>query len=356
MKILYTYFGLMQRVGGVSRYFHENILRIQNTEEVTVCSLFCSNEYFKNYFKRIWFSPKSQILIYLRIISEEIFQWLNLNFSRYDIVHLTADRISVFRYTKKPVITTIHDMIPELFCTNPKTIARRKQSIWKSQGIVCVSNNTKKDLLRIYPQIPQSKITVIHHGYDARKYDYKREYKFRYILYVGTRKENYKNFIPFVNSVAPLLLKHRLMLVCTGAFFNKTEQSAFNSLGIEKNVVDCGCVSEQQLANLYHYAECFVYPSKYEGFGIPILEAFCHQTPACISNASCFPEVGGDAVAYFNPDDTNSIRECVNKVIIDAEYRNYLVNKGIQRLKKFTWEKAAQKHIQFYNSIINNSR
>lgn len=344
----------MQRVGGVSRYFYENIIRIEKSIEVNVCSLFCSNEYFKKYFSRPWFSPGNQNLLYLKIVLEEIFLWLNLKFTNYDIVHLTADRLSAFRWTKKPVITTIHDMIPELLHNNIKTIERRRKSIFKSSAIICVSNNTKKDLLRIYPDIPESKVTVIYHGYDIRDYKYKPVYNFTYVLYVGTRRETYKNFIPFVTSIALLLKQHNLKLVCTGVNFRDIEVAKFQSLGISNHVICSGFVSEEQLANLYHFAECFVYPSKYEGFGIPILEAFCHQTPACISNTSCFPEVGGDAVSYFDPNDAISIANCVEKVISDKYYRQTLIGRGLERLKKFTWEDAAQKHIQFYNHVINN--
>lgn len=344
----------MQRVGGVSKYFFENISRIRNTEKVNVCSLFCSNEYFKNYFNRIWFSPRNQKLIYLKIVLEEIFLWINLHLSKYDIIHLTSDRTSVFRYVNRPVVTTIHDMIPELFHTSEKTIKRRKKTIDKCQGIICVSENTKNDLMKIYPEIPPSKITVINHGYENKQYDYCRPFQFRYILYVGTRKETYKNFIPFVRSIAQLILKSKIKLICTGAKFSTDEMSCFKSLGIENFMVDTGYITDEQLANIYHFAECFVYPSKYEGFGIPILEAFSHQTPACISNTSCFPEVGGDAVAYFNPNDEESIRDCVNRVLCDSSYRTQLISKSKERLKMFTWEQAAQKHINFYKRIINN--
>lgn len=356
MKILYTYFGLMQRVGGVSRYFYENIVRISNKLDVKVCSLFCSNEYFKDYLHRPWFSPKHQMLIYVKLVLEEAFLWMNLKFTNYDLVHITADRLSVYRWTSKPIVTTIHDMIPELLHTNPKTIERRKQSIIKSSAIICVSENTKRDLLRIYPELPESKVRVIYHGYDVHRYTYRHVYEFPYILYVGTRREPYKNFIPFVTAVAPLLKRLNLKLVCTGERFNEFERQRFLSLGISDNLVESGYVSENQLANLYHYAECFVFPSKYEGFGIPILEAFCHGTAACISNTSCFPEVGGDAVAYFNPNDASSIAECVGKVLEDKKYRQLLINKGLDRLKEFTWDRAAEKHIEFYNYVINRAR
>lgn len=343
----------MQRVGGVSRYFYENITRIRRHEKVNVCSLFCSNEYFKNYFRRIWFLPKTQKMMYLRISLEEIFLWINLKFTRYDLVHLTAERLSAFRWTKRPIVITIHDMIPELFYKDNKIIARRKEAIHISSGIICVSNNTKKDLLRLYPEVAESKITVIYHGYNITKQKYHPRYEFKYILFVGTRGEIYKNFTFFTQSIIHILKKYDLKLVCTGAPFTSSELAAFKALSIEEHIVGCGYVSESELADIYHYAECFVYPSRYEGFGIPILEAFCHQTPACVSNTSCFPEVGGNAVLYFNPYDQNSIAETVERVITDQNLRNELIKKGFQQLKKFSWEKAAASHIQLYSKILN---
>lgn len=111
-------------------------------------------------------------------------------------------------------------------------------------------------------------------------------------------------------------------------------------------------VDDDTLASLYHNAKLFIFPSKYEGFGIPILESFTNGCPACISNATCFPEVGADAVSYFNPNSEEEIRQSVEKLLTDTEYANLLRKKGFERVKHFTWKNAANQVLLSYNKVI----
>ena len=341
----------MQRVGGVSRYFFEVISRIRKEIKVNVCSFFLSNEYFKTSLRRIWFSSNNRYIIYLRIIFEEVFQFFYLLLGHYDVIHLTAERKTPFVWANKPIVITIHDMIPELFSMDQKVIERRRFAIKKCSAIICVSENTKSDLLRLFPDIPEEKITVIYHGYIPHITEYREVIDGDYFLYVGTRSATYKNFKTMLRAICPLLKERKIKLVCTGASFNSEELNLIHKLSLDSDVVNVGFVTDETLASLYHFAICFLYPSLYEGFGIPILESWYHQCPACLSNASCFPEIAGDAAVYFDPNSEEQILNSATRITTDGSFRSSLISKGNERLRLFSWDIAASKTIEVYKKL-----
>lgn len=352
MKILYTYQGIMQKVGGVSRYFFENIMRIQEQHEIEICTRYLSNEYFKQIITRPTFTYRGFQHIRIQILLEQIHLILKLIRGGYDVVHLTGFETLAFHFTHKPIVITVHDMIAELYYKSRKRKARNRKAILRADAIICVSLNTRQDLLRLYPEVNKSKIHVIYHGYTPAKVNYRPVVKYKYILYVGSRYGEYKNFSFFIQAIAPLLKTRDLKLVCTGERFSQTEKKLIKSLNITDRAISFGFATDEELACLYHYAECFTYPSLYEGFGIPILEAFSHECPACISNSSCFPEVGSNAVAYFDPKNEYSIRQVISKVIKDRKYRQSLIERGTERIKFFSWDIAAEQTIKIYESVV----
>lgn len=143
-----------------------------------------------------------------------------------------------------------------------------------------------------------------------------------------------------------------LNLVCVGGGgFEESEKALLKSLDIDKRTYQYS-IDDNTLGEFYRNAVAFVYPSLYEGFGIPILEAFTCECPVVLSNSSCFPEVAEDSAVYFNPVDEVSIKEAVEKVIYDEDLRKKLKYKGIQRVKSFSWEKTAQETELLYKSIL----
>jgi glycosyltransferase involved in cell wall biosynthesis len=171
-----------------------------------------------------------------------------------------------------------------------------------------------------------------------------------YILFTGQRG-TYKNFDIFVQAVAPLLLKYDLRLICTGGRLDKKEKQNAVNLGIENRVV-CKFVAEDDLQELYSRALVFVFPSLYEGFGIPILEAFAAGCPAVLSNTSSLPEVGGDAAVYFDPRSMDEIRTSVEKVVSSPNLRMELAEKGRERLEEFSWERCASETYKVYERAV----
>ena len=355
MKIVYTYRGL-QNIGGVLKYFYEIIKRVQKEHDAMVISKYSSTRYLSE------LVPQAGTFLFGLPMKgkqrlENYFQdrYLNkkLQQTDFDVIHDTEYNPSFFEYSRnKPIVMTVHDMIPEIFQTCQERIIDRKICFAKVQHIICVSHNTKKDLLNIYPELDDRKISVIHHGVTVQTDTDLPNRWGNYVLYVGDRKSAYKNFLPFVQAMQKIVQNSDVRIICTGCSFTKEEMQYFNSLNLQDRILCVGFVDEQTLHSLYRHALCFVYPSKYEGFGIPILEAFQNGCPVCLSDASCFPEVAGNAAAYFNPGDITSMTTTIESVINDHSLRNGLVEKGTDRLSLYSWDRAAKQTVEVYQNCI----
>jgi len=223
--------------------------------------------------------------------------------------------------------------------------------IHKADKIIAISENTKADIISYY-SVPVEKITVIYHGFKKPEdhSEIKNIYG-NYILYVGKRVE-YKNFFRFLLAVTQVMQEDRnLKLVCAGYPFNKNELKYIDNLQISDRVILVSA-NEQQLNSLYKNAIVFVYPSLYEGFGMPILEAFANNCPICISNTSCFPEIALDAALYFDPYDVNSIYAAVKNVLYNTQLGKDLIKAGQIRLLDFSWDKTVGRTMSVYNSLL----
>ena len=357
MKIAYTHHAISTyKIGGVSRYFYEIASRLSKGNDITVVSKYSRNLYFKDiidnkeFLGKMNFKGKSKLEKYL----QEAFMRKKLRNNDFDIIHHTGEESSVFEYcNNKPVVITLHDFIPEIYNYQPNRISLRKAQIERASAIICVSENTKNDLFKFYPNIDQRKVTVIYHGPDDTKIRYQENNIGDYLLYVGART-SYKNFTLLAAAIAPVLKNKNIKLVCTGAKFNKAETELLKSLAIQEHIINRGFVPDSELHNLYHHAKCFIYPSLYEGFGIPILESFKNGCPACVSNTSCFPEIAGDAALYFDPDNKNSIRKAVERIIENSDLSARLVKNGYSRLNNFSWDKAASDTLNVYRDVLNS--
>ena len=171
-------------------------------------------------------------------------------------------------------------------------------------------------------------------------------------MFVGNRN-GYKNFVFFIQSISPLLLNENdLNVVCIGGGqFSEQEKSLFKSLGIFDQLKFVS-FSEERLQWLYENALSFVFPSLYEGFGMPILEAFSNNCPVAVSNCSCFPEIAGDAALYFEPDNRDSILEVVSSLVYDSSIREFIKVNGTKRVEQFSWKKAAVETVNVYKEVL----
>jgi glycosyltransferase involved in cell wall biosynthesis len=255
-------------------------------------------------------------------------------------------------------VLTVHDLIhekfPELFSADDATLPCKELLIPRAKRIICVSENTKKDLLghyRIDPKI----VSVVYHGPSFEGLEpgpQTAKFPGRYILYVGNRGF-YKNFVFFLHAVAELLKQESdLRVVCVGGQeWSEGERFRMRDLGVEDKFLLASNLSESDLFHAYQNAECFVFPSIYEGFGFPILEAWAAGCPCLLANASCFPEIGGDAALYFDPRSKQEMLASIRSVLENSELKNELILKGKECLKAFSWSKCAAEHLACYQLV-----
>lgn len=276
----------------------------------------------------------------------------------FDIFHPTFfDDYFLPFLGKKPFVITVHDMIPEIFSIDKHQVEQKLAIIPKATHIVAVSERTKQDLVRIM-HVPEEKVSVIYHGSDEEPYmpSTTAPIAEEYILFVGTRYE-YKNFKAFCKSCVVILKRHpQLKIVCTGVPFSPEEIQLFESLGIKDRMVHRFVQTRQELFDLYHYAITFVYPSKYEGFGIPILEAYKADCPVMLNRASCFPEIAGDAAVFFDLNSEKSDFEEQFETLyrLTGDERGELIQRQRERMKLYSWSKSAAQLADVYKDVLKN--
>ena len=276
----------------------------------------------------------------------------------FDIFHPTFfDDYFLPFLGKKPFVITVHDMIPEIFSIDKHQVEQKLAIIPKATHIVAVSERTKQDLVRIM-HVPEEKVSVIYHGSDEEPYTPSTTAPIaeEYILFVGTRYE-YKNFKAFCKSCVGILKRHpQLKIVCTGVPFSPEEFQFFESLGIKDRMVHKFVQTSQELLDLYHYAFTFVYPSKYEGFGIPILEAYKADCPVMLNRASCFPEIAGDAAVFFDLNSEKSDFEEQFETLyrLTGDERGELIQRQRERMKLYSWSKSAAQLADVYKEVLKN--
>lgn len=276
----------------------------------------------------------------------------------FDIFHPTFfDDYFLPFLGKKPFVITVHDMIPEIFSIDKHQVEQKLAIIPKATHIIAVSERTKQDLVRIM-HVPEEKVSVIYHGSDEEPYTPSTTAPIaeEYILFVGTRYE-YKNFKAFCKSCVGILKRHpQLKIVCTGVPFSPEEIQFFESLGIKDRMVHKFVQTSQELLDLYHYAFTFVYPSKYEGFGIPILEAYKADCPVMLNRASCFPEIAGDAAVFFDLNSEKSDFEEQFETLyrLTGDERGELIQRQRERMKLYSWSKSAAQLADVYKDVLKN--
>lgn len=385
MKILYDNSAYdMQTHGGVSRCMWELCSHMTNDVDYQIGVIETDNVYlqengfpqrgtlYRNFISRKNFIGKRVLykFYYNAVYNEckKIDCWPQINRlysiqllkkGNYDVFHPTFFDDYFLKYIgKKPFVLTLHDMIPELYPQyyrrDDPQILLKQTLVPKATHIIAVSEQTKMDAMRIL-NIAEDRISVIYHGVNEKAYiPYKNpQYDFPYILYVGER-HLYKNFTQLLLAALPVLKKYKdLRIVCTGKPFSSEERFFFEALGIAHRLQHIFVKDECSLLDLYHNAITFVYPSEYEGFGIPILESYKAGCPVMLSRASCFPEIARDAAIYFkiNKDESDFAEKFEELYTLSTNERMNLIEKQYERLKDFSWTKSAKHLVDIYKKI-----
>lgn len=352
----------LQKYGGITKYFCELIKNYPVGNSYNLSLLFSDNQHLKDdfkFFKKLHFPIPQKNPRVKGFLKRNAYS-INSRYSRkiiaqnkYDLFHPTYFDPYFLDYVNKPYIITVHDLIAFKYQDVHKKdtlMSNMTKIISNSNRIIAISEHTKKDLINILKVSPE-KIDVIYHGFNRLDLENNTNKYGRYILYVGARL-GYKNFKSLAKAFGNLS-KHDddLKLICVGPPFSKEESEELMRLKINDKTIAMG-VNEHRLNQLYSHALTFIYPTQYEGFGMPILEAFANNCPVCLSNTSCLPEIAGEAGNYFDPNNPESICDTIERVIYDPEFSRKMSHAGNERLRYFSWEKCAQQTIESYEKAV----
>lgn len=358
MKIFFDYnIFYKQKYGGISSYYF-NLFKEFNNDDISflACPILNKNRYIRQINKNIFslniFECPSAAYGLIDKVNFHVSK-IFLKFYNPDIIHITNYNKKILNHKRAKKVLTVYDMITEIFPNknNFELTCIKKKTIEEADHIICISEKTKLDLID-YFNIASTKISVIHLGANLIGKNYVLEKK-NFILYVGSRK-GYKNFENFLCAVrtSKFLYKDFYIICFGGEKFSKYDHDLLAKYKFDFSKIKYLNGDDIFLQSLYSSAKLFVFPSLYEGFGLPVLESMANNCPVVCSNAGSLPEVAGDSALYFDPNSSESIRNTIEHVIYNDELIIDLVEKGIQRIKLFSWKKCANETINLYKKII----
>ncbi|MFH1148744.1 MAG: glycosyltransferase family 1 protein [Pseudomonadota bacterium] len=346
----------LQKAGGISVYWHELAKRFVSSKYRPI--MIEQNDSGKNIFRSELNIDEKKIIrengLPLGILR---YLPLRVKIGGHSIFHSSYYRVSRQRGIAN--IVTVHDFIYEYFRKGlPKYLhgLQKRYAIKNASGIICVSEHTKKDLLRFYPSIPEARIKVIYHGVaeefspiqkDPRLYpDLSRILTRKYILYVG-RRDRHKNFDVVVDVLSDLTDYD--LVVAGGKELSETERSDLDAR-LRNRFHYLEHVDNSELNILYNFAFCTLYPSSYEGFGMPILESMKAACPVITTKMSAIPEVAGIAGMTVDRIDRG---ECAAKIkmLEVGQARENIVRLGSEQASKFSWDKCFEETVSFYEKV-----
>ena len=353
-----------QKFGGISRYFYELAKRVGKKDDfsTSIVAPLHVNDYIATGdvpVKGIHipkFRNSGRIISALNSLAEPML----IRREKPDVLHETHYyRRRSLAPADCPTVLTVFDMIherfPGMFLTRDRTSETKRAAVQRADRVICISASTQRDLIELL-DVPPEKTAVVHLGFTLASQDkplpIDREDGRPYLLYVGPRG-GYKNFDLLLKAyAASASLRGNYDLVAFGGGgFTNAENEQLRGLGVFGQVrQESG--SDAKLASMYRQAELFVYPSLYEGFGIPPLEAMSFDCPVVCSNTSSIPEVVGDAGYLFDPTDLDGLRAAIEAVAGSSTLREELVKRGRRRIQQFSWETTAEETIKVYRQVL----
>jgi glycosyltransferase involved in cell wall biosynthesis len=318
----------------------------------------------EKYYERYWRYPAT--------VKEQVADIFHI------IDHSDAHIVQWLRGTKQPVVVTCHDLINFLYPDNIQDQAKLplvSMTAWKyaikglkqSDRIVCVSNHTAKDAMQLL-HTPAERLKVVHNGVEPDFYPLPTEEisAFRQqqgltpdticLLNVGSNHPR-KNVTIILQVVETLNSQGMgVHFWKTGADFTNEQKTFIQKHNLTSCITYLGKPDKNTLRQIYNAADILLAPSLYEGFGITILEAMACQTPVISSNVTSLPEVVGDGGILVEPLDVQAMVEAIQRIQQDSNYHQQLIERGLVRVKNFTWEKAASQVAEVYESLLGPQR
>lgn len=355
-----------QSFGGISRYFVNiaNEISLMG-EDVGIFAPLHRNHYLKllpqslvhgRGVRRYFPKTGQMMLLPNRIIANSLIKkWAP------EIVHETYySKVSCVPKNTCNVLTVydmIHELYPQWGSHWDQSTSLKRVAVDRADHVICISESTRNDLLEMY-DIDSRKVSVVHLGVERSKFvedqGTPNRADFRpYLLYVGARS-GHKNFKGLVEAFASSgrLRKDFNVVFFGGGAFTSSELQEFERLKLDLNQIHQLRGDDKLLSKLYSGATALVYPSLYEGFGLPPLEAMGHKCPVISSNTSSMPEVIGDAGEYFDPKSSQDMAEAIQRVVYSPSRIKGLVNKGLKRHAAFTWERCAHQTLKIYKQLV----
>lgn len=388
----------LQKTGGISRYYcrlAEELSRHVNTQsqddvDVSIFAPLYRNQYLKQVsgnivhgYPVINYPSKTATM---SVAANGLLAKYLIKRWQPDVVHETYFSAMPTAPQSCPTVLTVFDMISELTeSESGHSIDRFKFSnkyaaVKRADHVICISEQTRQDLMRLF-DVPEKKVSVVYLGCDEMAIKATNETQKKtitesakvatnietiqtptyyadanrrpYLLYVGLR-DGYKNFDKFTRAIAssPRLKATFDVIAFGGGVFNASEQALFKELGMGEDQIRQQSGSDEILNKLYMNAAAFVYPSTYEGFGLPPLEAMAQQCPVVSSHSSSMPEVIGNAAQYFDPHSIDSMSTAIEAVVYSSLRKQELIALGKERIKLFSWQRCAENTLTVYRKLL----
>lgn len=354
---------------GIGTYTENLVRELLNIDKENEYSLFWTGKNYESY-KR----ENSQIIFTSRRHSGFYENYYFPNFiknNNIDLHHIPQNGIGLCENYENNCIVTIHDLIPYIL---PETTGRgylerflknMPSIIDNSKGILTVSEYSKKDILKFFNHIPEEKVFVTplaaNSNFKPLDKDYCKNYikeKFNfnkpYILYIGgfSLRKNARGLILAFDKISKDLNEPHILLLA-GSLKDEGKKIAelAKSLPSNENILFTGFIDDALLPTLYNGAEAFIYPSFYEGFGLPPLEAMSCMTPVITSNTTSIPEVTGDSCILIDPSNKTELEESLLNLLNNNNFKKELSKKGYERSLQFSWRQTAIKTLEAYKEI-----
>jgi glycosyltransferase involved in cell wall biosynthesis len=350
-----------QPFGGIARYFSETAARVAAEPgfDVTVLAVAHLNHYLRAAPARVVrgaYVPHVRGTGRMRVRFNDAVSRAWLRRSPPDLLHETYYAATSLAPARTPTVLTVYDMIheklPQLFARDDPTAGHKATAVHRAERVICISESTRRDLLE-HVSVDPAKVSVVHLANSLAPSAAAAPLVAEpYLLYVGQRGA-YKNFGTLLDAFAtsrPLRSAFRLVAFGGGPF-TATEAAQIRRLRLDPRAVRHVAGGDEVLTNLYGHAAAFVYPSLYEGFGIPLLEAMAAGCPVACSDVSSFPEVAAGAAELFDPTDAAAVAGALERVVLSPARTAELRELGRAQAARFSWDRCATETAAVYRSL-----
>lgn len=354
-----------QAFGGISRYFCELAARLAG-EDGTKASIYAPL-HVNHYLRASSVAMRPSLALPRFPLASRVTRAVDVLMSPaflrnrdVDVFHPTYYYRSAFQPRGSARVITVYDMIHELFpgeFPDSAVLSRRKSvAVRDADHVICISERTRDDAIGILG-IAREKTSVVHLGHSLQERhlaDVSPDSRQPSILFVGERK-GYKNFSLLLEALSAAAPLADLAVRCFGGgAFTSRELAVIDSLSLRRDRITHEGGDDAALARAYADASVFVCPSRYEGFGIPVIEAMSQGCPVACARAGSLPEVAGDAARYFDPGDREDLAQTLLTILFDDTLRSDLAQRGLERARRYSWDRCAAETLAVYRSVLGS--